>query len=215
MFLRFKLGSLDRIIPVICQGITQPGNLLVVQWTEDSAQFSQVPPEAMAVQCQILYNGELFLATGEFAGNSSGRLPRVRIRISENCVGIKLRRQQRYAVRGKLEILESCGAVIFAHNTYQKMNIALGGFGIRVPELVAATLKYTGFRFEALVEREAQPDESYPALVIEGEAELRHCAPSSQEGMIYAGFRFSRLSDIATGTLQFWLAAHGQVLRAL
>jgi hypothetical protein len=215
LFLRFKLASLDRIIPVLCQGITQPGNILAVQWTEESARVSQAPVDATEIQCQMLNAGVLYLLKGQVCGSSSGRLPRVRIRVNDKCVGVKLRSQQRYAVRGKLELLEPGGAVVYTPNHHQKMNISLGGFGTRLPESALPMQIFTGFRLEACVERDSLPDETYPPLILEGEAELRHTVPSSQDGMLYAGFSFSKISDIDLGVLQFWIATNSQVLREL
>jgi hypothetical protein len=214
-FIRFRLGSLDRLIPVACQGIVQPGNILIAQWTDESARLSGTPENGMEVQCQLLNAGVLYLVKGVITGSASGRLPRVRISIGDKCIGVKLRSQLRYAVRGKLELLEPGGAVFYAHNGYQKMNISLGGFGSRLPEAALPKQEFTGFRLEALIERDSLPDENYPALVLEGEAALRHTAPSSHEGMVYAGFSYARMNDINTGTLQFWLATHGQILRTL
>jgi hypothetical protein len=215
IFIRFKLGSLDRLIPALCQGVVQPGNILIAQWTEDSARIHNAPEDGMDVQCQLLNFGVLYLVKGRINGTASGRLPRVRIDVSETCVGVKLRAQQRYAIRGKLEILEPGGAVYYAHNNYQKMNLSLGGFGSRLPEAALPKQKFTKFRVEALVERDSQPDLDHPALIFEGEAELRHTDPSSQEGLVYAGFSFTKMDDVNLGTLQFWLATHGQILRAL
>ena len=215
MHVRYKLGKLDRVIPVISQGVSQPGNILVMQWTEDSLQAGGAPADSQEVQCQMLHAGVLYLAKGQVCGSSSGRLPRVRVRVSDHCVGMKLRSQQRYAVRGKLEILEPGGAVGFAHQSFQKMNISLGGFGTNLPEGEIPKQSTISFRIELYVEEDSQAKRDTPPLNLEGKAELRHTQPSSHPSYIYAGFSFDQFGETEQAVLLSWIATNHNDLKPL
>lgn len=213
MFLRYKTGPLDRLAAVSCLG-TSTGGMVTVLFGH-GAEAGKPPEPGMEVQCQLLSMGVLYLAKGVVSDVATGPHPKVRVMVGEACLGVLLRAQQRYAIRGRLEILEPGGAVHYGYNNYQKMNLSLGGFGGKLPASALPGGEYMGFRLEALVEKGSEPSYDYPALNLEGQVCLRHTSETNDENRIYCGFSFEKLSDVLRGTLEFWLASNNEALKAL
>jgi len=213
--LRAHLGDAERMLPVICQGVQNPGHSLIVQWTEEAASAGPLPAIGQAVQFYAMNAGVLHVAKGQIIHMAEGRLPRIRSRTTASCIAVPLRRYPRYRVLGMLRLGAADDPQACRQPEPTVMDLSRGGLGTTVSELALEVGAVVEFQLEAWVARGGEPQLDIPPLELHGRAEIRRCSQGETRDALELGLRFYELSEQQDHSIEVWLAAHAAQLREI
>jgi hypothetical protein len=203
------------MLPVICQGVQNPGHSLIVQWTEEAASAGPLPRIGQEVQFYAMNAGVLHVAKGQIVDLAEGRLPRIRSSTTASCIAVPLRRYPRYRVLGQLRVGAEGDPQACRQPEPQAMDLSRGGLGTTVSTLGFEVGTVVEFHLEAWVARDGEAQLDIPPLQLEGRAEIRRCSQGETKEALELGLRFHELSAQQDRTIEVWLAAHAAQLRQI
>lgn len=211
--LRAHLGDAERMLPVVCQGVQDPGHSLIVQWTEEAASAGPLPEIGQEVQFYAMNAGVLHVAKGQIIDMAEGRLPRIRSRTTASCIAVPLRRYPRYQVMGMLRLGADEDPQACRQPQPTAMDLSRGGLGTTISELSFEVGAVVEFQLEIWVARGGEPQLDIPPLELHGRAEIRRRSQGDTKDALELGLRFYDLSEQQDRTMEVWLAAHAAQLR--
>jgi len=211
--LRGRFNASEKIVPVISQGVRQPANELVVQWTAESGSSAQLPRPGQPVQFYTVVGGVLHIAKGEVIKLSDAPSLSIRSKVEEYCLAIPLRRHPRYHAFGRLQLAEPAAAAVNQQEPPQPMDISLGGFGATVAGGEWRSGQELAFQLQLWVDVNGRPAEVFSQLELGGSAIIRNTAPGTVAGTTHIGAQFQELAAARQATLELWLAACAAYLR--
>jgi hypothetical protein len=213
--LRGRFSALENIVPVVCQGVQQPGHEIVIQWTEESSNQAHLPRVGQQVQFYTMTGGVLYVAKGQIVKLSEGRLPRIRSNVEQTCLAVPLRKHARYQVLGQVRLGEPGDKQAYRQKQLHGMDISLGGFGLEAPDRGWQVGQETGIQIVVWVGIDGQPADDFPQLELQGRAIIRNVRPEAKAGTVSLGLQFAEITESQLATLELWLLAHTAYLREI
>lgn len=211
--LRIRFGGLERMVPVTCQGVLAPDNLLVVQWSADAAARANLPRPNQELQCYALSNGVLYVVQGRVVQLGEGKLPEIQCQVEPLCMAKPLRRHQRFVVQGLVLLGDEAGEDELDGGEPYPLDISLGGFGLELPAVDIKVGQELPFALKLWVDDDGRAAVEHPVLELRGQAVVRNLRLDELGGTMILGLEFSRLADLQMASLQMWIAAHVSFLR--
>lgn len=189
--------------------------LLTILWNDRTLKSFGRPREGERFTCHLMARGVLYIVSGEVNDMADGILPRVRLRLSETCMGIVLRQHQRYAVLGAGDVSTLDGAKASSNKVARPMDISRGGFSFEVNTGNWENGDNLSFHLELFVEAEGQARRDLPAVYIEGMALVRNIFRWDTISKARLGCQFTEFAQDYQEQLEFWLTVHNCFLREL
>jgi len=211
--LRISFGGLERMVPVMCLGVLEPDNILIVRWSDDAAARLNLPRIGQELACYVMIDGVLFIVQGNVIEVGEGQLPEIHCQLIGKCAANPLRRHQRYEVQGELTIGLLGQEPVFTATQPAPMDLSLGGLGADIPEQDWQVGQEVSFECKFWVDLDNRAAVEHPALVMEGRGIIRNIRADELGGLSIIGMEFANMSAMQMSALQMWIAAHVAFLR--